>query len=55
MRYLITTKGYNPFYCNHYEFENDFNLQLEMIVYDLGKAKYTTDGINWIDIEFDHL
>lgn len=56
MRYLITTKEANePFFTQWFEPENHFNGDLGMIVYDLLKFKYTTDGKTWNDIEFDHL
>lgn len=55
MRYLITTDGYEPFLTKWFDPDNHFNAEIGMIVYDLVYNKYTTNGYNWIDIEFDHL
>ena len=59
MRYLITTNlllsGQHPFFTNWFNIENNFNSEIEMVVYDLYLNKYTEDGINWYEIEFDHL
>lgn len=56
MRYLITTKEtYSPFLTEWFDAENNFNAELDMIVYDLSKNLYTTDGVNWIEIKVDHL
>ena len=59
MRYLITTNlllsGQRPFFTNWFNVEKDFNSEIEMVVYDLHYNKYTEDGINWYEIEFDHL
>jgi hypothetical protein len=55
MRYLITTKNEPPFLTRWFEYENHFNPELGMIIYDLSANTYTTDGINWLEIEIDHL
>ncbi len=55
MRYLITTKTYKPFLTKWFKPENHFNNDLNMVVYDLLKNKYTTDGKKWHEIEVDHL
>ena len=59
MRYLIVTNilmsGTPPFLTNYFSSENNFNSEIEMIVYDLEKLKYTEDGENWYNIEIDHL
>lgn len=56
MRYLITTKEtYSPFLTKWFDPENHFNPEIDMTVYDLIEYKFTTDGINWHDIEIDHL
>ena len=56
MRYLIITKEpYLPFLTSWFDAENHFNADLEMIVYDLLKDKYTVDGVKWHDIEINHL
>lgn len=55
MKYLITTNKHKPFLTEWYIYENNYNADLDMVVYDLVNNKYTTDGINWQDIEIDHL
>ena len=59
MRYLITTNvlmsGQFPFLTNYFDAENNFNSEIEMVVYDLYLNKYTADGNNWNNIEIDHL
>ncbi len=55
MQYLITTKDNPPFLTKWFDAENNFNSELGMVVYDLINNKYTTNGIDWADIEFDHL
>ena len=58
MRYLITTKEtQSPFLTDWFEPENHFNPEVAvgMIVYDLHKNKFTTDGKTWKEIEVDHL
>jgi hypothetical protein len=51
MRYLIITDI--VFYTKYYDYEN--NYCEGMIVVDTFKYKYTKDGINWMDVELDHL
>lgn len=53
MQYLITSKDHEPFITKWFESENHFTVG--MIVYDLINHCYTTDGINWVPIEIDHL
>ena len=55
MRYLITTNIQKPFLTEWFEPENHFNAEVEMVVYDLIKKKYTTDGKTWKRIKIDHL
>jgi hypothetical protein len=56
MRYLITSnEAKSPFLTKWYDFENHFNEEIGMIVYDLVELKFTTDGKTWFDIEIDHL
>ena len=56
MSYLITTKDVkSPFITEWFDDENNFNPDVEMIVYDLSKNEFTTDGKTWYDIEIDHL
>ena len=55
MRYLVTTNITNPFLTNYFDAENNFNSEIEMVVYDLYLNKYTADGKNWYELEIDHL
>ena len=55
MRYLITTNVQPPFFTDRFDSENHFNAEVEMVVYDLAKGVYTTDGEKWEEIEEDHL
>ncbi len=55
MRYLITTKAESPGLTEWFDADNHFNAEIGMIVYDLHKELYTTDGKNWKEIEIDHL
>jgi hypothetical protein len=58
MRYLVSFLENNirkSFYTNWYESSNNFDIDLDMIVFDFSTHKFSVDGINWIDIEEDHL
>ena len=55
MQYLITSTFLEPFITNWFDCENNFNENLQMIVYDLFNLKYTTDGKIWHYIKTDHL
>jgi hypothetical protein len=55
MRYLITTNLQKPFYSEWFDAQNHFNADAGMVVYDLVKQKYTTDGVTWLEINEDHL
>jgi len=55
MRYLITTNIQPPFLSDRFDAENNFNAEVGMVVYDLAKGVYTTDGEKWNEIEEDHL
>lgn len=52
--YLITTNIRAPFLTRYYQ-SDMFNIEVGMIIYDLTSGQYTIDGINWMDIEEDHL
>jgi hypothetical protein len=51
MRYLVFSKGFSPFYTFTFNFIDN----VEMIVFDLYKQKYTQNGIDWDNIEIDKL
>jgi hypothetical protein len=55
MRYLITTSNELPFLTDHYEYDNNYNPKVDMIVYDLYHDIYTIDGKTWQKINIDHL
>lgn len=55
MNYLITANEMNPFLTNWYDYENHYRDDLNMVVYDLIKCIYTTDGKTWFSIVEDHL
>ncbi len=52
MNYLILRDG-EAFYTNWFDYENNYNDG--MVVFNLLTDTYTTDGINWKEIEQDHL
>lgn len=53
MRYLITSNT-EPFYTNWFDIENNFNSEMNMIVYDLYEHLFY-DGESWKEIKEDHL
>ncbi|MEI6410265.1 MAG: hypothetical protein WCR52_12835 [Bacteroidota bacterium] len=53
MRYLIFQQGEKPFFTNWFDPENMFVAGL--VVVDLQTQKFTDDGVNWIEVEFDTL
>lgn len=56
MRYLVTTKETNePFLTDWFDAENNFNPDIEMVVYDLVRFEFTTNGKTWHPITIDHL
>lgn len=57
-RYLITYTEENEtkcFYTHWFEPENNFREDLKMVVIDLAKNQFTTNGTDWQEIEEDHL
>lgn len=58
MRYLVTytENGLRKaFYTHWFDVENNFNPDVEMIVFDLANHKYMVNSCGWVDIEEDHL
>ena len=58
MKYLVTyieNGTHQAFYTNWFDIENNFNSEVGMIVFDLVKHKYMLNGLEWCDIEDDHL
>jgi hypothetical protein len=53
--YLITSTTNPPFITKWYTYDNNYVEGTGMIVYDLEKNHYTTDGESWQEIETDHL
>lgn len=55
MRYLITyADTHPPFLSDRFEFENHWTERFGMVVYDLQKGVYTTDGKTWIELAKDN-
>lgn len=54
-RYLIICDGYPPSLTHWYEYENNYNSKLNMVVFDFHKMMYTNNGTDWHQIERDHL
>ena len=54
-RYLITTDVQPPFLSKWFDADNNFDVEVGMVVFDLLTMQYTTDGETWQDIEEDHL
>lgn len=56
MRYLVTEMdGFSPFLTNVYDYENNWDDRIGMVIYDLQNLTYTTDGKTWMPIEIDQL
>lgn len=55
MHYLITTSITPPYLTQWFDADNHFNPDVNMVVYDLERCVYTTDGYNWEPIQIDHL
>jgi hypothetical protein len=54
MKYLVVTDSKEPFLTNWFD-EEKFIPDDNMIVFDLVKRTYTTDGKKWVFIKVDHL
>lgn len=52
-QYLIIQNDIPPFYTNYYEYDNHY--QKGMTVINLLANKYTNNGIDWFNINEDHL
>lgn len=58
MKYLVTyiENGMKKaFYTNWFDFENNFNPEAGMVVFDLVNHKYIVNSLGWNDIDEDHL
>lgn len=58
MQFLVTYTQdgkQQAFYTNWFDFENNFNSDLGMVVFDLFNHKYLVNSLGWCDIEEDHL
>lgn len=55
MQYLIMTPHTEPFIADNFTPENDFNLGMNMVVYDLVNLCYMQDGVNWLPMKINHL
>jgi hypothetical protein len=54
-RYLIICDNFPPALTHWYDYENNYNHESNMMVFDFRTNLYTKDGINWEKIEQDHL
>lgn len=58
MRYLVTYSENGlrkAFYTDWFDVDNNFNSEVDMIVFDLARHKYMVNSVGWTDIEEDHL
>lgn len=55
MQYLIVTNSTQPFLTKWFDYENHFNKDDGMVVFDLWTERFTTDGKTWHEIPKDHL
>lgn len=57
MRYIIIQAGYPVpvVHTAYFNLQNTFVPNVGMIVIDAENYRYTDDGVNWKDCEFDHL
>ena len=58
MRYLITYKEngeHRAFFTNWFDIENNFNAEIEMVVYDLRANQFMDKTLIWLDIKEDSL
>lgn len=55
MRYLVVIRGNKPFAVNEFDLGLNFVTGGGMVVYDMGKGVYSSDGKEWIDIEVGEL
>jgi hypothetical protein len=55
MRYLVITSTNEPFRTDWFDLENNYNEDVDMIVFDLHKNEYTSDGKVWHKIAWDNL
>jgi len=60
MRYLVTyteteTQTTKVFLTNWFDVQNNFNTDVDMIVYDLTTCQYLDSSLIWKSIEIDHL
>lgn len=53
MRYLVVTENEEPFFSNWFQPENHFVKGMK--VFDILLSKYTVNGIDWNEIQIDHL
>jgi hypothetical protein len=55
MRYLVVTSTNEPLRTDWFDLENNYNEDIHMIVFDLYKDEYTSDGKVWHKIVCDYL
>jgi len=58
MRYLIVHQHegkQQAFFTHWYDYENNYNADSKMIVFDFVNMSFTTNGIDWDVIQYDNL
>lgn len=55
MKYLYVTKNSDPFYSNYFDYENLYNPEIVICIFDLETITHTFNGIDWIETPEDHL
>ncbi len=58
MQYLITyieCGATKCFFTKWFDVDNNFNAEVDMVVYDLVKGVYMTKELVWLPIKEDHL
>ncbi|HEY5590649.1 MAG TPA: hypothetical protein VIK55_06485 [Paludibacter sp.] len=55
MKYLVITNDNQPFYTNWFDYENLYNSDIMVCIFDLESGKHTLNGTDWIETLVDHL
>lgn len=55
MKYLFVTHNNEPFYTNWYDYENNYDAESIVCIFDLYSGKHTFDGKTWIETIEDSL
>ena len=55
MTYTVILQDKTLFYTNWFSYDNDWNEEQHFLIINNISHQYTTNGLDWIDIEDDHL